>query len=105
MNWEDHLAADLRESNDILDDVSALRARLADDGYLLIRELRPRSAVLDIRRQILTSLEQKGELALGTDPMDGKSSGPARATKRRAYVGRTISAGRRRSNASSACRR
>lgn len=66
-----YLAADLRDSNDLLDDASALRARLAEDGYLLIRELRPRSSVLDIRREILTSLEQKGALAPGTDPMDG----------------------------------
>lgn len=66
-----YLAADLRDSNDILDDATALRARLAQDGYLLIRELRPRSAVLDIRREILTSLEQNGALAPGTDLMDG----------------------------------
>lgn len=66
-----YLAADLRDSNDILDDATALRARLAQDGYLLIRELRPRSTVLDIRREILTSLEQNGALAPGTDLMDG----------------------------------
>jgi hypothetical protein len=62
---------DLRASNDILHDVPALRARLEQDGYLLIRDLRDRDAVLSARRQILEKLSSKGMLGPGSDLMDG----------------------------------
>lgn len=66
-----YLTDDLRESNDILQDGAALRARLDEDGYLLIRGLRPRDAVLDIRRDILRSMERNRALLPGSDPMEG----------------------------------
>ena len=47
----------LRESNDVLDDVEALRARMADDGYLLIRGLQKRKKVETARRAILEKLD------------------------------------------------
>jgi hypothetical protein len=62
---------DLRASNDILHDVPALRARLEQDGYLLIQGLRDRDAVLSARRQILKKLSSKGMLAPGSELMDG----------------------------------
>ena len=37
---------ELRESNDLLGDVEALRNRMADDGYLLLREFHDRDEVL-----------------------------------------------------------
>tara|TARA_B100000945_G_scaffold221098_1_gene178570 strand:+ start:374 stop:547 length:174 start_codon:yes stop_codon:yes gene_type:complete len=35
----------LRESNDILDSVDALRQRFEEDGYLLIRKMQPANLV------------------------------------------------------------
>ncbi|CAN5628833.1 hypothetical protein BH10ACI4_BH10ACI4_07890 [soil metagenome] len=66
-----YLTADLRDSNDILNDVVALRQRLAEDGYLLIRELRKPELVLTARRAVLERMLQKGLLAEGTSLMDG----------------------------------
>ncbi|MCX6623361.1 MAG: phytanoyl-CoA dioxygenase family protein [Acidobacteria bacterium] len=66
--WEPggpYLAADLRESNDILLDGNALRARMEEDGYLLIRGLRERDLVLEARRQILEKLHARSALTAG----------------------------------------
>jgi hypothetical protein len=41
----------LRESNDIRDDFPAMRARLAEDGYLLVRGLYDRDETLAARRE------------------------------------------------------
>ncbi|MBL8229429.1 MAG: phytanoyl-CoA dioxygenase family protein [Bryobacterales bacterium] len=67
----EYLASDLRESNEILGDGAALRARLDEDGYLLIRRLRPRASVLEIREEILRSMEPAGALLPGSELMDG----------------------------------
>ena len=48
-----YLTTDLRESNDVLDDVPELRKRMAEDGYLLIRNLHGRERVLEARRGIM----------------------------------------------------
>lgn len=61
----------LRESNDILDNVAALKERIASDGYLLIRGLHNKQKVLDARRQILEKIAAKGGIQAGTDLMDG----------------------------------
>jgi hypothetical protein len=66
-----YLDACLEESNDILHDVDALRARMDEDGYLLIRGLRDRGAVLEARRQILETLKAKGALAEDSELMQG----------------------------------
>lgn len=66
-----YLAADLRSSNDILNDSEELRARMASDGYLLIRELRDPDLVLSARHQVLSSMSASGLLKPGTDLMDG----------------------------------
>lgn len=65
-----YLGTDLRESNDILDDRDALHARMAEDGYLLIRGLQKRENVLAARRVIFTEFEKAGVLEPGTDLMD-----------------------------------
>lgn len=52
----------LRSSNDILDDVAAQKQRIADEGYLLFRELIDRNAVLDARREILLKYAIVGEI-------------------------------------------
>ena len=44
---------ELRESNDLLGDPKALEARMAEDGYWLLRGLIDRDRVLDARKEIL----------------------------------------------------
>ncbi|MEK3886309.1 phytanoyl-CoA dioxygenase family protein [Bacillus sp. FSL K6-3431] len=53
---------ELRSSNDILDDSDALRKRLNEDGYLLIRNFHDRKKVLEARYNILEKLQQMGRL-------------------------------------------
>ena len=52
----------LRDSNDIFDDVEALRERMKEDGYLLIRGLHDKNLVLETRRQMLEKLAEHGAL-------------------------------------------
>src|SRR5919106_1066729 len=66
-----YLTLHLRESNDILDDPAALRARLAEDGYLFIRGLHDRDEVLQVRRGILERLAARGALDPSAPLMDG----------------------------------
>jgi len=51
---------ELRSSNEILEDASALCARMEDEGYLLLRGLLKRSWVDDARRAILEKLNADG---------------------------------------------
>lgn len=67
-----YLGTELRSSNDILHDAAALRTRLAEDGYLLIRGLHPRQRVLDARRAVVEYLSQHGAILPGTDPMEAR---------------------------------
>ena len=53
---------ELRDCNALLDDPAALRARLAADGYLLIRNLHPRAAILAVRQQMLEILAAAGRI-------------------------------------------
>jgi ectoine hydroxylase-related dioxygenase (phytanoyl-CoA dioxygenase family) len=54
--------AELREANELLPDIDALRARMEEDGYLLIRGLFERDRVLEARRQMLEALAREGAL-------------------------------------------
>lgn len=81
-----YLKADLRDSNDLLDDPAALKQRLEDEGYLLIRGLHPREQVMEARQELLEKLAERRLLKPGTVLMDGvinpeaelsASSGPA----------------------------
>ncbi|MCB0086559.1 MAG: hypothetical protein KDE54_01490, partial [Caldilineaceae bacterium] len=45
--------SELRDSNTLLGNVAALRARMAEDGYLLLRGLIDRNKVLRARHTIL----------------------------------------------------
>lgn len=71
LHQEVEVGTDLRESNALLNNTEALRERMAEDGYLLIRGLHDREAVLAARRQILEKLAAKGMLAPNTPLMDG----------------------------------
>jgi hypothetical protein len=66
-----YLTLRLRESNDVLSDVDALRARLAEDGYLFLRGLHDREEVLQVRRGILEGLAARGALDPAAPLMDG----------------------------------
>jgi hypothetical protein len=46
----------LREANDLLGDPAALRARMEEDGYLLIRGLHDPKRVSEARRAVLENL-------------------------------------------------
>jgi hypothetical protein len=60
----------LRDANPLLDDPLALRARLAEDGYLLVRGLLDPAEVLAARREVLQVQADHGVLLPGSDPMD-----------------------------------
>ncbi|MBN9629160.1 MAG: phytanoyl-CoA dioxygenase family protein [Actinobacteria bacterium] len=49
----------------------ALRARAQEDGYLFFRQLLPRADVMEVRRDILTTLAERAWLEPGTELMDG----------------------------------
>lgn len=53
------------DSTPILGDIAAMRARLAADGYLFLRGLLPRAAVMDLRAQTLAAAAAGGWLAPG----------------------------------------
>ena len=49
---------ELRDSNDLLDDTSALKERMAEDGYLLLRDYLDLEWVMDARRSVLEVLSE-----------------------------------------------
>jgi hypothetical protein len=78
----------LRDSTDSLADVDELRRRIATDGYLLLRGLIDRGAVLEARRVVLEHLREQHALVEGTPlmegvmPRDGRSVGMKRVAYR-----------------------
>lgn len=62
---------ELRSSNDILHDRAALRGRMEEDGYLLIRGFHPREQVLQARRAILEKMDAMGKIERDTLLEDG----------------------------------
>jgi hypothetical protein len=66
----DHLA-ELRDANALLDDPSALRQRMAEDGYLYLRELIPRQAVLAARAAIMQHMAEQEALVPGRPVLEG----------------------------------
>ena len=52
-----------RESTEHLNDGETLRARLAEDGYLFLRGLLPRDAILAVRARLLNKAAEGGWLA------------------------------------------
>lgn len=62
---------ELRDANPLLGDVDALRQRMDEDGYLLIRGLLSRETVLAARREILLKFAIVGEIdSINHDVMD-----------------------------------
>jgi hypothetical protein len=66
-----YLTLRLRESNDVLGDPGSLRARLAEDGYLFVRELHDPADVLAARRDILGLMAEDGLLDPAAPLADG----------------------------------
>ena len=62
LNTSPDKLGEFRESNDILNDLDALKARMADDGYLLFRDFLDRDAVLRAREEILLKYAIVGEI-------------------------------------------
>ena len=60
-----------REATHIRDDMDALRARIAEDGYLLIRGFYDRETVLAARMDILQQLSEQGLLNADAPLEDG----------------------------------
>jgi hypothetical protein len=61
----------LRDSSDLLADPAALRMRMAEDGYLLMRGLIDRQRVLEARRSILHYMAEHEAMEKGSRPLDG----------------------------------
>jgi ectoine hydroxylase-related dioxygenase (phytanoyl-CoA dioxygenase family) len=61
----------MRDSSEIAGDYAALRQRMIDDGYLLLRNLLNRPQVLEARRAVLSRLAEEGQLDGSTDVMEG----------------------------------
>ena len=73
---------ELRDCNALLNDRDALQARMAEDGYLLVRGLQPREAVLEARRAIFEYMRDHGDqLQPGTELMDGVINPDAAPTR------------------------
>jgi hypothetical protein len=54
--------SELRSSNELLHDVQQLRARLQEDGYLLLRGFHDRDTVLQARMEFIHKLQSLGRL-------------------------------------------
>lgn len=61
-----------RDANDVVDDVPALRARIEEDGYLLIRDFYDRDAIMAARADILSHLSEQGLLDPEAPPEEGR---------------------------------
>lgn len=62
---------ELRNSNDLLSDAEALRTRVTEDGYLLLRGLIDREKVLRARRTIMEHMATQEALTPGTPVLEG----------------------------------
>ena len=65
------------ESNDILGDSAALRRRADRDGYLFLRDLVDKEAILATRRAIPGLLKAVGWIDDGADPVEAITTHPA----------------------------
>ncbi len=62
---------ELRDSNDLLGDAEALRQRMDEDGYLLLRDMLDRDSVMRCRLAVLEYLDKHEGLVPGTPVLDG----------------------------------
>ncbi len=79
-----HLMAtstELRDSRDLLGDGSALRARIAADGYVFVRGLLDPQQIGAVGRTGLGHLQATGWTETGTDPLTASPRTPIRAVR------------------------
>lgn len=57
------------------EDLAALRSRYEAEGYLWLKSLLPRVAVLEFRSHVFSQFADLGLLAAGSDPGEGRASG------------------------------
>ena len=62
---------ELRISNDAMNDPEELQRRIADQGYLFFKRLFSPDKMRELRREMMTTIQDVGWLIAGTDPMDG----------------------------------
>ena len=65
---------ELTNSSPLLGDFDALRARMADDGYLFLRGFHPRELADAAAQWTFQAIGERGGLAPGTEPRDGIAS-------------------------------
>jgi ectoine hydroxylase-related dioxygenase (phytanoyl-CoA dioxygenase family) len=66
---------ELRDANDVLEDAEALRRRMAEDGYLLLRGVLDRDVVRAARRELCEKLAAVGEIDTSRPVTDAIFSG------------------------------
>ena len=76
----------MRDCNRLLDDPEALRARMGEDGYLLVRGLYPVDQVLRARRALFTEFAKQGIFDPAADLMEGRAN-PVPSSTRGAFLG------------------
>ena len=62
---------ELRVSNNAMNDEAELQNRMAEEGYLFFKQLQSPDKLRNLRREMMTAVQQAGWLIQGTDPMDG----------------------------------
>lgn len=62
---------ELRDSNELLNDMASLHQRIAEDGYLLLRGLIDRDKVLHARRRVLEFMDTQQVLTPNTPVFEG----------------------------------
>lgn len=72
---------ELRVSNDAKDDGDELRRRIDEDGYVFFKQLQDPAKLQELRREMLTVMQQGGWIVAGTDPVDGIANIDARCTE------------------------
>ena len=72
---------ELKVSNDAMRAPEELRRRIQDDGYLFFKKLQDADKLWDLRRQMLTVIQEGGWLVAGTDPMAGIADISRRCTE------------------------
>jgi hypothetical protein len=71
MEYPSDELGEMRDSNALLGDPAALRERMQEDGYLLMRGLIDRDKVLAAREEILQYMAEREGLEPGSRPLDG----------------------------------
>src|SRR5215469_13657837 len=76
-------STELHDASALYGDWRALRARIASDGYVFLRNLLDPELVARIGRRALGSLQQAGWTEAGGDPVTAPPRPPVRAVKMR----------------------